>query len=122
MSSYIDVDRLAAMVKAKRGERGLRDIAKQIGEVSPSTLSRVENGKMTDMETFLRLCDWLKISPNELIKDAKDEEPPSISTPDAIALHLRADPKLDSTEARLLEKMFKAAYDQVVRERRDNEE
>lgn len=118
MSSYVDLDRLAALVKAKRNERGLRDTAQEIGDVSPSTLSRVENGKMTDMETFLRLCDWLEISPNELIKDAKDEQPPSISTPDAIALHLRADSRLDPAEARLLERMFKAAYEQAVRERK----
>lgn len=122
MSSYVDLDRLAALVKSKRGDRGLRDVAKEIGEISPSTLSRVENGKMTDMGTFLSLCDWLEIAPEELIKNAKNEQPPEISTPEAIALHLCADSKLNPTEAKLLEKMFKAAYDQAVRDIEDDEE
>ncbi len=70
MSSMLDTRHLAALLKSKRGERGLREIAQEIGNVSPATLSRIENGKMLDVETFLHLCDWLQVSPQQLIKEA----------------------------------------------------
>lgn len=61
MVSYLDIERLASLVRSKRGSRGLRETAKEIGNVSPSTLSRVENGKTPDMDTFLAICDWLEV-------------------------------------------------------------
>jgi transcriptional regulator with XRE-family HTH domain len=56
MANYLDMDKLANLVRNKRLTRGLRETAKEIGNVSPSTISRVENGKTPDMETFLALC------------------------------------------------------------------
>lgn len=41
----------------------LRDFEKHT-EVSYSTLSRVQNGHKPDVETFLKLCFWMKIFPN----------------------------------------------------------
>jgi hypothetical protein len=49
MAYFLDMDQLATMVRARRANRGLRDVALEIGNVSPSTLSRIENGKMPDM-------------------------------------------------------------------------
>ncbi|GHO45817.1 UDP-N-acetylglucosamine 1-carboxyvinyltransferase [Ktedonospora formicarum] len=70
MGSMLDTQQLAALLRARRGERGLRDIAQEIGNVSPATLSRIENGKMLDVETFLRVCDWLDANPQEFIKES----------------------------------------------------
>ncbi|MBO0780664.1 MAG: UDP-N-acetylglucosamine 1-carboxyvinyltransferase, partial [Ktedonobacteraceae bacterium] len=70
MGSILDTQQLAALLKVRRGERGLREVAQEIGQVSPATLSRVENGKMLDVETFLHLCDWLQVNPQQLIKEA----------------------------------------------------
>src|SRR6266568_242876 len=70
MGSILDIQQLAALLKSKRGERGLREIAQEISNVSPATLSRIENGKMLDVETFLHLCDWLQVPPQQLIKEA----------------------------------------------------
>lgn len=70
MSSFLDTQQLAALLKARRGERGLREVAQEIGDVSPPTLSRIENGKMLDVETFLRVCDWLQVAPQQFIKEA----------------------------------------------------
>lgn len=50
----------AANLRAQRGQRSLREIAAEIGGVSPSTLSRLERGAIPEIETFLRLCDWLQ--------------------------------------------------------------
>lgn len=108
MGYNLDKDLLAAMVKTKRGGKGLRDTAKEIGDISPSTLSRVENGKMPDMETFLLLCNWLQVSPAELFKKTEELEAPSDS--DTIEIQLRASKKLDPAIANALAELVKAAY------------
>ena len=51
------------MVKHKR-RIGLREFAEQ-ANVSPATLSRVENGHIPDIETFFNLCFWMKQSSNK---------------------------------------------------------
>ena len=112
MTSYIDFARLAKLVKAKRGDRGLREVAEEIGDISPSTLSRVEGERVNDVasSTLLRICDWLDVTPSEIIKDAGDSPPPDIDIPSSVDLQLRADKELDPTMAKMLSEMFKAAY------------
>ena len=112
MTQTFDSHRLAAMVIAKRGSRGLRATAGEIGGVSASTLSRIEQGKVPDLDTFLRLCRWLEVSPEEFT-----ENPPSTVVEDSgqrvdvIAAHLRADRTLDRATARALERMVRLAYE-----------
>lgn len=111
MGHYLDTELLAALTRSKRGSRGLREIAKDIGDVSPSTLSRVENGKMPDMETFLLLCDWLGVPPAELIKNTGEiSRTSALETPEVIAIQLRADKDLDPSTANALAALVKAAY------------
>ena len=64
---YFDAEKLASLVRSKRGNRGLRETAKEIGDVSPSTISRVENGNTPDINTFIALCSQLCVPPAELI-------------------------------------------------------
>jgi UDP-N-acetylglucosamine 1-carboxyvinyltransferase len=90
MSSMLDVRQLAALLKSKRGERGLREIAEEIGNISPATLSRIENGKMLDVETFLRLCDWLQIPPQQFIKEA----PYGLLASQAVRYHIQGGQRL----------------------------
>ncbi|MBW4490760.1 MAG: helix-turn-helix transcriptional regulator [Trichocoleus desertorum ATA4-8-CV12] len=53
---------IATLVRAKRGERGLRETADEIGGgVSPSRLSRIEHGKKTDPSTLELVCNWLGV-------------------------------------------------------------
>jgi DNA-binding Xre family transcriptional regulator len=112
MASYVDFAKLAALVRAKRGGKGLREAAEEIGDVSPSTLSRIEGERVEDVasSTLLVLCDWLGISPSEVIEDAGNAPPPPIDVADTVDLQLRADRELDPTMARMLSEMFKAAY------------
>ena len=93
MGNFLDIQQLANLVRNKRLTRGLRDTSKEIGSVSPSTLSRVENGKIPDMENFLALCDWLEIPPSELIKNTNGKE--VVNIPDRIAILLQSDPNLN---------------------------
>ncbi len=90
MSSILDTQRLAGLLKEKRGERSLREVALEIGEVSPATLSRIENGKMLDVETFLQVCDWLGVTPQQFIK----ETPRSLLSSQAARYHIEGRQKL----------------------------
>ena len=58
----IRIDRLASMIVDKRAGMGIRGAAREVG-VSPATLSRVENGKIPDLETFSKICRWLGEDP-----------------------------------------------------------
>lgn len=123
MSEYLELDKLVALIKAKRGNRGLRETAKEIGGVSASTLSRLEQGKMPDLDTFMRLCTWLNVSPEDLLKTTREssahsgkEVPisPDMSTPEIIHAHLRADKELSPETAEALAEMVRAAYNALV--------
>lgn len=112
MRHYLDTELLAKLTRSKRGSRGLREVANEIGDVSPSTLSRVENGKMPDMETFLLLCDWLEVPPAVIIKNKEDRQASvsDLDPPEALAIQLRADKNLDPATANALAALVKAAY------------
>ncbi|NJO56523.1 MAG: helix-turn-helix transcriptional regulator [Rhodospirillales bacterium] len=112
MASEIDFVKLGAAVKARRGDKGLREAAEEIGDISPSTLSRIEGKRATDisMSTYLQLCDWLEVSPETFIQGYLEEAPPELDIPDTIELQLRASKELEPQTAQMLAEMFKAAY------------
>ncbi len=111
MGNYLDTERLATMVRTKRAARGLREAALEAGDISPSTLSRVENGKPPDMETFLLLCDWLRVPPSEFFGNTAGEKRHGAEdASEAMAIHLRADKTLDPATANALAALVKAAY------------
>jgi transcriptional regulator with XRE-family HTH domain len=112
MTNYLDIEKLAHLVRSKRGRRGLRETAQAIGNVSPSTISRVENGKTPDMETFLALCDWLEVPPAELIKntDLEKENETASNPSEALANWFRSDKNLDPAIAQVLASFIKVAY------------
>jgi transcriptional regulator with XRE-family HTH domain len=51
---------LGRLVLEKRGERGIRAVAKEIG-ISHATLSRVERGYLPDLENYEKIRKWLGI-------------------------------------------------------------
>lgn len=113
MHNTLNIEKLARLVRAKRGASGLRIIAQAIteefGDMSVSTLSRVENGRVPDMETFLRLCDWLKVPAGELLMvEGHDEQ--SESTFERVVTLLRADRNLEPAIAQALVEVIRAVY------------
>ena len=52
------LETLALLMKKKRGERGVRTAAKEIG-ISHATYSRVERGFLPDLENYQKICNWL---------------------------------------------------------------
>lgn len=62
MSKSPDIAAMAERIQQHRAGRGVREAAKEVG-ISPATLSRVENGKVPDLETFSKICAWLGDDP-----------------------------------------------------------
>ncbi len=124
MAEITNMARLGEIIKAKRQEAGfgLRAAADESG-ISASTLSRLERGigAAPDAETMSKLSEWLQASVDDLLfgGEAQFKELEGLSTPDAIAVHLRADKKLSPETAEALAQLFRAAYKQLARE--DNE-
>ncbi len=121
----LDVVELGEYVKKKREEEGLsiRQLA-AITQISPPTLSRIENGVCNpDSPTLARLSSWLGIPLDSLMKGSlipEGEEaflePTRESTPNFIEAHLRADPKLKPEAAKALSELFRVAYSQFTSE------
>jgi transcriptional regulator with XRE-family HTH domain len=105
--STIDIDKFSQLVKSKRGNKNLRKTAEEIGEISISTLSRIEQGKIPDLKSYLKICKWLKVSPNEFMQQIDSVE---MSHKEIIYFHLRADQSLDPDVSDALTKMIDLAY------------
>lgn len=88
---YFDTRWFAACLRTRRGARGLREAAGEIGKVSAATLSRLEREETPDMVTFLCLCDWLKMPVREFLR----RNPAQDQMIDRIGRALRADGVLD---------------------------
>jgi transcriptional regulator with XRE-family HTH domain len=114
----IDPATLAHRVRSRRlGQRKrLREAANDAG-ISPATFSRLERGDyMPGRESLLKVAKWLDVSVDELASGeslTKHRGEPE-STPEAVALHLRADKRLSPDDAAVLEKVFRSTYDALV--------
>ena len=62
----ISFEELGRMLSQQRGSMGIRAAAAEI-EISPATLSRLERGHVPDVVTLRKICDWLEISPNDVL-------------------------------------------------------
>ena len=115
MSRFLDTHHLAALMKTKRGNRSLRDVAQDFENMSPSTLSRIEKGKMVDVETFLRICDWLQVAPQEFIKNTDEMHEQEMTTSERIEVVLRADRTLPPESVDALITLVKVTYNNLSR-------
>src|SRR5438309_156001 len=78
--NLLDLESLVGALDSERQARGLswRQLAKQAG-VSPSTLTRMQQGKLPDVNTFAALTKWLNIPAERFYSDqrpAKEAEDP----------------------------------------------
>lgn len=108
MESTLNTELLATLIKNKRGSRGLRDTAKDIGDVSYATLSRIEQEKVPDVDTFIKICKWLGVSTDTFIIDSENLE--EITTKDRVIAHLRSEKVLSKDTVNMLVKMIDMAY------------
>lgn len=99
----------------RRNGRGIREVANEIG-ISSATLSRVENGRLPNIEAFRKICDWLQVDMGEVFgaRDISNKGTPN--NPSSISVHLRAD-KIQTPEvAQALADMILKAQDMIMKE------
>lgn len=119
MSIDINLLRLGAMLHKKRFDLrlGLRAVAAQCG-LSPSTLSRIENGArgMPEVETMTKLAAWLDVPVGALLSsdNAEFDELKGLYTPDAIAILLQSDKRLSPPAAKAIGELVQVVYAQLV--------
>ena len=108
--SRASLQKLGTMVRTKRGSRGLREAAAEIGTSAP-TLSRIESGKMPDLQTFGKLCRWLEVDPASLL----ELEPAGNRSvqPELATAHFRADRTIDPETASSLAKAILRAQEML---------
>lgn len=107
----VTLEQLGALIKEERGQRGLREVAREIG-ISAATLSRVESGKQPDLETFSRLCVWLKINPGEVLgftpESTLSEAPDPFSQ--TVFAHFKAERSLKAETGKHLGELIVAVH------------
>ena len=102
----VTLQNLGTIVREKRGSRGLRTVASEIGTSAP-TLSRIESGKMPDLQTFGKLCRWMELDPATLLDVIAQ---PIDTAPSNMAFaHLKAHREIDPNTARALANAILAA-------------
>jgi len=112
MASQLDTDKLSHAIRLKRGTTGLRDAAKAIGEISFTTLSRLEQGHVPDVDTYILICKWLEMPTDAFIIDGDKEH--SGSDKKLVAL-LRSDKTLPRSVAEALIQMIALAYQKEMK-------
>jgi len=73
----LGMDRLAALLEAKRGTRGYREAiaeteASGISGIGASTLLRAEHGRAVSEDEYRQLCRWVGVTPEELKSTASE--------------------------------------------------
>src|SRR5713226_4333193 len=67
------LESLGALVRSKRSQRKLREVAREIG-IGPATLLRVESGRIPDVLTFGKICKWLQVDPGTFLGFEKESD------------------------------------------------
>ena len=65
-SAHVPTRRIGKLLREKRGKRGIREVAREIG-IAPASLSRIEHGTLPDLASFQKICRWLDADANELL-------------------------------------------------------
>lgn len=93
-------------VKNFRGNKTLR-VAAEEAEVSAATLTRVESGRIPDVETFAKLCGWMAKDPKVYL-GLGSSVPAQTHAPkmETIGVHMKVDRQPQEATVRALAKMI----------------
>src|SRR3954468_18524607 len=94
---------LGRLLQQKRGSRGVREVAREIG-ISHATLLRVERGHLPDLENYQKICNWLGVDVATVTGAAAAQAPKAIAQ-----VHFRKAPTVSPKTAQALAKMILAA-------------
>lgn len=116
--SHVDVEGLYAALDAKRTAKKMswRDLAAAVS-ISPSTLTRMAKGHRPDVDGFAALVTWLQVPADEFFLTSPHDKKPRGRNEDflvVVSRHLRAQKDLEKDKAQLLERIIKAAYQQIT--------
>jgi len=112
MATSLNTQLLSSMIKNKRGTKGLREVANEITGISAATLSRIEQGNLPDVETFILLCDWLEVSTDVFINGQKFDTR-DLTEKDLLVCQLRASNELDNETIDAMVTMINLAFTKV---------
>jgi transcriptional regulator with XRE-family HTH domain len=109
--NQLDLEALVATVDAQRKAKGLpwRQVAKEAG-VSASTLTRMQQGKLPDVNTFGALVQWLRIPADRFMVHGSTTRR---NSPDPMAVAstlLRGKREVSPRAAKALEELVHAAF------------
>lgn len=111
MNSSLDIIKLGLAIKTKRGGNSLKQVEKEIGTVSSATLSRIENGFLPDVTTFIKVCKWLEMNVDSFVKTETDLEIEKETDEQKIVYQLRASKALKKDTVDAIVTMVKIAFE-----------
>jgi transcriptional regulator with XRE-family HTH domain len=119
----LNVETLVAALDAKRRAKGLswRQLAGKAG-VSQSTLTRMQQGKRPDVDTFASLIRWLGMPAEEFLasenaKSRKKTDPHPLAV---VSTYLRGGKEMSAQTLQAIEELIRAAF-KLGKEMQENE-
>lgn len=111
MAKKFDNEGFYAALNATRLSRQLtwKEVAEEAG-ISASTLTRIGQGKLPDVDGLAALLKWSKLKAENFIRDGEDGAPEPLAMVTAL---LRADPNLSPSNAKVLEDIVAATYSRL---------
>jgi len=100
----LPIEELGRLMLQKRGSRGIRAAAAE-AEISPATMSRVENGNVPDLATFAKICRWLGVDPATFL----GVDTPAPAAPRPAVVHFRKKKTVSVDTAQSLAELILAA-------------
>ena len=102
------LESLGRLVQQKRGGRGVRQAARDIG-ISHATLSRIEHGHLPDLENFQKVCNWLGVE----MSAVTGLQPPAqnVTVP---RVHFRKQPTVTAKTAHALAQLILTAQAEML--------
>lgn len=109
--TIVDVGGLIAALDAQRKAQKLswRKLAEKAG-VSASTLTRMQQGKLPDVNTFTRLTRWLKLPAEQFLKQAKSGQRGDPHPLAVASTLLRGKREMSPKAMEALEELVQAAF------------
>jgi len=109
--NQVDLEALVAALDAQRKAKGLswRQVAKE-GAVSPSTLTRMQQGKLPDVNTFGALVQWLRIPAERFMLKGQQVHRKSPNPVAVASTLLRGKREISPQAAKALEELVQAAF------------
>jgi len=107
----IHVESLVAALDAERHAKGLswRQVAKQ-AVISPSTLTRMQQGKSPDLNTFSALTTWLDIPAERFYVEQPHSPAPHQDPMAVISTLFRGKKKMNPKALTALQELVNAAF------------